>query len=125
MNEKFFLCERCGNLVGLIHASGVPMVCCGQPMKALEPNTVDASREKHLPVVKVENGVVSVSIGSVEHPMSAEHFIQWVYVQTDKGGQRKCLQPGDKPEVSFALGEDKAVAVYTYCNLHGLWMTQL
>ncbi len=125
MNAKFYLCEHCGNLVGMIHDSGVPMICCGQKMTALEPNTVEASEEKHLPVVKVEGNTVTVHVGSVDHPMVPEHFIQWVYVQTGKGGQRKSLQPGEAPSVSFCLGDDKPVAVYAYCNIHGLWMTEI
>ena len=122
---KFFLCEHCGNLIGMVHDAGVPMMCCGQKMTPLVPNTVDASVEKHMPAVTVEEGVVHVDIGSVEHPMIPEHFIQWVYVQTEQGGQRKNLQPGQAPKVSFCLGDDKAVAVYAYCNLHGLWMAEL
>ena len=122
---KFFVCERCGNQVGKIHDSGVPLVCCGQKMKYLEPNTVEASGEKHLPSVSVENGVVTVNVGSVDHPMVPEHYIEWVYVQTEQGGQRKSLAPGQAPHVEFHLGDDKAVVVYAYCNLHGLWRTEL
>ncbi len=122
---KFKRCKMCGNLVGVINDSGVPMMCCGQPMEELVPNTVDASGEKHLPVVQVEDGKVIVRIGSVEHPMVPEHFIEWVYLKTDKGGHRVNLQPGEKPEVTFCLCGEKAEAVYAYCNLHGLWMTAL
>ena len=105
MSAKFFVCEHCGNLVGMIHDAGVPMMCCGQKMTALVPNTVN--------------------VGSVDHPMLSEHFIEWVYVQTENGGQRKALKPDDKPNVTFCLGDDKAVAVYAYCNLHGLWKTEI
>ncbi|MCI6018092.1 MAG: desulfoferrodoxin [Clostridiales bacterium] len=122
---KFYICRHCGNLIGMINDAGVPVVCCGEKMEALVPNTVEASGEKHLPVVTVEDGVVTVSVGSVDHPMIPEHYIQWVYVQTENGGQRKALKPGDAPKVSFCLGDDKAVAVYAYCNLHGLWMTEV
>ena len=126
MNEvKFYICRTCGNLVGMIHASGVPLVCCGKNMEELVPNTVEASAEKHLPVVSVEDGRVRVAIGSAAHPMIPEHYIQWVYLQTENGGQRKNLKPGEAPEVVFALGEDKPVAVYAYCNIHGLWKTEL
>lgn len=123
--SKFYICEHCGNIIGMVHDSGVPVVCCGQKMTRLEPGTVEASHEKHIPVVSIEDGKVKVDIGSVPHPMIDEHFIQWVYLQTDRGGQRKCLSPGDAPEVSFALAEEKPVAVFAYCNLHGLWMTEL
>ena len=94
-------------------------------MEPLVPNTVDASGEKHLPVVTVADGVVTVNVGSADHPMLPEHFIEWVYVKTENGGQRKALKPGDAPHVSFCIGSDKPVAVYAYCNLHGLWMTEV
>lgn len=123
--SKFYICEHCGNIIGMVHDSGVPVVCCGQKMTRLEPGTVEASHEKHIPVVSIEDGKVKVDIGSVPHPMIDEHFIQWVYLQTDRGGQRKCFSPGDAPEVNFALAEEKPVAVFAYCNLHGLWMTEL
>lgn len=123
--SKFYICEHCGNIIGMVYDSGVPVVCCGQKMTRLEPGTVEASHEKHTPVVNVENGAVKVNIGSVPHPMIDEHFIQWVYLQTDRGGQRKCLSPGDSPEVSFALADEKPVAVFAYCNLHGLWVAEL
>ena len=125
MSAKFYICRRCGNLVGMINESGVPMMCCGQPMEALVPNTVEASGEKHLPVVTVDGSVLKVNVGAVDHPMLPEHFIEWIYVQTENGGQRKALKPGDAPCATFCLGEDKAVAVYAYCNLHGLWKTEV
>lgn len=123
--SKFYICRHCSNLVGMIRDVGVPLFCCGEKMEALEPNTVDASSEKHLPAVEVAEGTVSVKVGTVEHPMAEEHFIEWIYLQTEKGGQRKELKPGEAPAVTFQLGDDKPVAVYAYCNLHGLWMTEL
>ena len=125
MSARFYICRHCGNLIGKIHDSGVPVVCCGEKMEALEPNTVEASGEKHLPVVTAADGVVTVRVGSVDHPMQPEHSIQWIYLQTAHGGQRKALNPGDAPEAKFALCDDKPVAVYAYCNLHGLWMTEV
>lgn len=122
---RFFKCNRCGNIAALVHNSGVPLVCCGQKMEELIPNTVEASGEKHIPVVTVENNVVTVNVGSVDHPMAEEHFIEWVYLQTDKGGQRKILNPQEAPHVSFALQDEKPVAVFAYCNLHGLWKTEI
>jgi superoxide reductase len=117
---SFFLCKHCGNLVGMIHSSGVPIICCGEPMTKLVPNTTEASTEKHLPVVTVSGDTVKVAVGSAPHPMVPEHYIQWIYIQTENGGQRKCLKPGDAPEAVFALAGDKPVAAYAYCNLHGL-----
>ena len=122
---KFYICEKCGNLVGMINASGVPMVCCGQKMTRLLEGTVDASREKHVPVVEVVGDSVKVTVGSAEHPMSEEHSILWVYLETERGGQRKALSPGEPPVASFALDGDKPIAVYAYCNLHGLWKTEI
>ena len=122
---NFFVCEKCGNLVGLINASGVPMVCCGQKMTKLEPGVTEASREKHLPVVTVDGNTVNVSVGSTLHPMTNEHNIAWVYLETDKGGQRKALAPGQDPTVVFALCDEKPIAVYAYCNLHGLWKAEI
>lgn len=118
---KFYQCPHCGNIVGKIHDSGVSIVCCGEKMKELVPGTVEASREKHIPVATVEGNTVKVVIGSVEHPMAEEHSILWVYLETDRGGQRKCLKVGEPPVVSFAVGDERPVAVYAYCNLHGLW----
>ena len=123
--NRFYICEKCGNIVGMIHSSGVPMMCCGQKMAKLEAGVVEASHEKHIPVVTVEGNTVRVSVGSVTHPMSEEHHIAWVYLQTDRGGQRKCLAPTDAPEVTFALADESPVAVYAYCNLHGLWMAEI
>ena len=123
--NRFYICEKCGNIVGMIHSSGVPMMCCGQKMAKLEAGVVEASLEKHIPVVTVEGNTVRVSVGSVTHPMSEEHHIAWVYLQTDRGGQRKCLAPTDAPEVTFALADETPVAVYAYCNLHGLWMAEI
>lgn len=122
---KFCICRHCGNLVGVLHDSNVPMICCGEAMEVLTPNTVDASGEKHLPVVTVEGDTLRVNVGSVDHPMLPAHYIEWVYVATEHGGQRKTLKPEDAPNVSFSLGGEKALAVYAYCNLHGLWMTEV
>ena len=124
--KKFFVCKHCGNMIGLLHDAGVPMMCCGEKMVELVPNTTDAAQEKHVPVATVEGNKVVVNVGSVDHPMLDEHWIQWVYLETDKRGHRKVLNPGEKPNVVFALTEDeKPLAVYEYCNLHGLWVAKL
>ena len=122
---KCYVCETCGNLVGMINESGVPMMCCGKKMQQIVPGTVEASKEKHIPVATLENGVLTVNVGSVDHPMTEEHLIEWVYVQTDRGGQRKVLNAGDAPKLTFVFTDEKPVAVYAYCNLHGLWKTEL
>ena len=123
--SKFYRCERCGNIIGKIHDSGVSVVCCGEKMKKLEAGVVEASREKHIPLVSVEGDTVKVVVGSVTHPMTEEHSIEWVYLETDRGGQRKALKAGDAPEVCFAIKDEKPIAVYAYCNLHGLWMAEI
>ena len=124
-NTKFYICEKCGNLVEKIEDSGVPMMCCGQKMTPVEAGVVEASREKHIPVATVEGNSVKVSVGSVEHPMSEEHSILWVELKTDRGVQRKNLVVGQPPVVVFALADEKPLEVYAYCNLHGLWKSAL
>ncbi len=119
---KFYKCEHCGNIVEMVNASGVPVVCCGEPMKELVAGAVDAAVEKHVPVVEVEGNVVKVFVGEVEHPMLEEHHIAFIAIETKQGTQKKYLNAGEKPEAVFALAEgDELVAVYEYCNLHGLW----
>jgi len=105
---------------------GGTLVCCGKEMKELVPNTVDAAVEKHVPVVEVEGNKVTVKIGSVTHPMTEEHYIQWIYLETKEGVQAKCLQPGEEPKAVFMLNEgNEAVSAYEYCNLHGLWKKEV
>jgi len=112
-------------MVGMIHSSGVPIICCGEEMKEIIPNSVDASKEKHVPDVTIEGDMVSVKVGSAPHPMLPEHHIEWIYVQTDCGGERKNLSPGDEPSARFGLKDEKALAVFAYCDLHGLWVKEL
>ena len=122
MEMKFYRCEHCGQIVAIVKGTGVPIICCGQPMTEIVPGKVDAAVEKHVPVVEVNGSKVTVRIGSVEHPMLDEHYIEWIALQTKFGNQRKSLKPGDKPEACFALCDgDEVVAAYEYCNLHGLW----
>lgn len=122
---KFFVCELCGNFVGMVKESGAPMTCCGQKMTELVPGTSDGAVEKHVPVFTVDGNKVTVTVGSVEHPMAPEHFIEWIALETAKGAQRKVLEPGSKPSAEFLLtDDDSVVAVYAYCNLHGLWKAE-
>ena len=124
--EKFYLCEHCKNLIGMIDNKGVPVMCCGQKMTPLVPNTTEAAGEKHLPVVAVDGNKVTVTVGSVLHPMSQEHSIVWIYLETTLGGQRKNLSFDGEPKAEFVLSEgEKAVSAYAYCNLHGLWKTEI
>lgn len=123
--KKFLRCDHCGNLVGVINDAGVPMMCCGQKMTELVSNTTDAANEKHVPVVTVEGDVLKAVVGSVEHPMEEAHYIQWIFVETDKGGHKRTFKPGEKPEAVFNLQGEKPVVVYEYCNLHGLWKAEV
>jgi superoxide reductase len=122
---KFYVCKHCGNVVTFINESGAPLVCCGDKMTQIVPNTTEAATEKHLPVVVVEGSKVTVTVGSVEHPMTPEHYIQWIYLETENGFQFKYLTPEDKPTAVFAVEGEKPVAAYEYCNLHGLWKTSV
>ena len=119
---KFFKCAKCGKIVALVKESACPTVCCGEDMKEIVANTVDAAQEKHVPVYTVNGNVVDVNVGSVAHPMTEEHLIEWVMLETEQGNQRKPLKAGQEPKVSFAISAgDKVKAVHAYCNLHGLW----
>ena len=124
MATKFYKCAHCGNVVQKVVDNKVPVFCCGQKMEELVPGTVEASVEKHLPVVTdLGNGVLRVEVGSVHHPMLEEHHIAFVYVETERGGIRIDLK--DEPVCEVYVGQDRPVAVYEYCNLHGLWKVDL
>ena len=122
MKQKFLKCEHCGNMVGVVKESGVPLMCCGEKMEEIKPGIVEASKEKHIPVYNIEVNKVIVKIGEIEHPMQEEHYIEWVSIQTKFGNQRKALTPNSKPEVCFTICDgDEVENVFAYCNLHGLW----
>ena len=119
---KFYKCNHCGNVIGKVVDSGVPVFCCGQKMEELVPNTTDAAQEKHVPVIEVSGRDVVVKVGSVEHPMLEEHHIAFIVLETNLGTQRKFLDVAGKPEAKFVLAEgEEVVAAYEYCNLHGFW----
>ncbi len=119
---KFYKCDHCGNIVEMVNDAGVKPVCCGQPMTELVPGTSDGALEKHVPVVEVSGDRVHVAVGSAEHPMMDAHYIQWIVLETGSFVFRKNLKPGEKPEADFILpAGESVVAVYEYCNLHGLW----
>lgn len=122
MEQRFYICEHCGNIIAIVKSSGVPVMCCGSKMKEIVANTEEASVEKHIPVWSVEGDTVKVNVGSIAHPMVDAHYIEWVSLQTKFGNQRKALKPDSLPEVSFKISDgDEVLAVYAYCNLHGLW----
>lgn len=123
MEQKFLKCKHCGNIVAVVKDAGVPIMCCGQKMNQIIPGTVEASKEKHIPVYEIQGNKVIVNIGSIDHPMLPEHYIEWVSIQTKLGNQRKQLLPNQEPKVCFLICDgDEVEAVYAYCNLHGLWM---
>ena len=119
---KYYACGICGNIVEYVKESGIKVSCCGQEMKELQPGTSDGAAEKHVPKVTVSGNQVLVEIGAVEHPMTKDHHIEWIVLETKRGSQKVKLTDKDKPKALFVLGEnDEAVAAYEYCNLHGLW----
>ena len=122
MDIKLYKCAHCGNIAIKVVDSGVPLVCCGEPMQEIIPGTTDGALEKHVPVIEVEGNKVTVRVGAVEHPMLPEHYIEWISIHTKAGNQRKELAPGQKPAACFALcDDDEVLSVYAYCNLHSLW----
>lgn len=119
---KFYVCKHCGKIIVMLKETAVPTMCCGEAMSELIPGTTDAAVEKHVPVITTSGNKVTVTVGSVSHPMAEEHYIEWILLNTNKGNQRKLLKPGEEPKAEFMLLEgEKPVAAYEYCNLHGLW----
>lgn len=119
---KFYICDTCGNIIAYVENKNVPVVCCGKKMQEISVGVVEASYEKHIPVVYIDGNKVSVVVGSVEHPMVIGHHIAWVALETKEGNQRKILDKTGQPKVEFMITDtDEVIAVYAYCNLHGLW----
>ncbi len=126
MQLKFFVCRKCGKIIAIVKDSGVPTVCCDEAMEELVPGVTDGALEKHVPVIRVNGNTVTVTVGSKLHPTLAEHYIEWILLQTDRGIQQKWLGPGDKPEVDFAiLMGERVQAAYEYCNIHRLWRSKV
>ena len=117
---EIYKCEVCGNIVEVLHAGGGELVCCGQPMKLMTENTVDAAKEKHVPVIEKTSDGYLVKVGAVPHPMEAKHWIEWIELVADGKAYRQFLNPGDTPEATFCVKAEKVYA-REYCNLHGLW----
>ena len=121
----FYYCPICKNIVQIVNKKVASISCCGKEMIKLEPNTEDAALEKHVPVGHIEDNVINVFVGEVEHPMTDEHYISKICAVTDTGVYVKELNYTDKPEASFEIGDSKKVTVYAYCNKHGLWKTEV
>ena len=120
---KIFKCKKCGNMVELIEEKGGTLVCCGEAMELVEASTVDAAREKHVPYTEIEDDVVYVKIGEVDHPMTDEHYIEWVAAVFNDSVLKYNFKPGEVPEAVFDYEE--GMEIYAYCNLHGLWKKEL
>jgi superoxide reductase len=120
-DRMFMKCEICGNIIGVIEDNGVTPECCGQGMTLLKPNTVDAAKEKHVPVAVLEGNKLTVQVGSTLHPMTVEHHIAWIAVAQGRRTQRVTLDPTGSPVATFYVDESEPITMYEYCNLHGLW----
>lgn len=126
MKELLFICNHCGNIIAMLRDNGVLVQCCGENMQKIIAGTQDASEEKHIPVYQTEGDKVTVSVGSVEHPMETEHYIEWIFVQTEDGFLYKRLSPGAPPKATFLLSQGDCVeAVYAFCNQHGHWKAKI
>lgn len=126
MEMKFFRCKHCGQIVGIVKNTNVPIICCGEKMIELIPNTSDGAFDKHIPVVEVDGNKVTVKVGSNKHPMVEEHYIEWIAIQTESLNQRKKLNPGEEPIAEFYIDpKDKVLKVYAYCNIHGLYELEI
>lgn len=116
---EIYKCEVCGNIVEMIHTGQGQLVCCGQPMKVFKENTVDAAKEKHVPVKETVDGGLKVKVGSVAHPMEEKHYIEWIEIVSEGKAYRQFLKPGEAPEAFFPVSGE--FTAREYCNLHGLW----
>ncbi len=121
--NEVYRCNVCGNITTVLHAASGTLACCGQPMQRLEENTVDAAKEKHVPVVEKVDGGYKVKVGGVEHPMADAHYIEWIELVEGDRSQVRHLKPGEKPEAVF-LTDSEDVHAREYCNLHGLWKSK-
>lgn len=119
--RDLYKCKVCGNVVEVVHHGAPALVCCGQPMEKMDANTVDASQEKHVPVVSPKENGVLVQVGSVPHPMEEKHYIAFIEVLTKTQVLRAELAPGEAPEALFSVSPEDIVEVREYCNIHGLW----
>lgn len=130
MQLKFYFCKHCGKIITIVKDSGTPTICCNEEMQLIEPGTSDGTAEKHVPVIKISRNplfinTVTVSVGSKPHPSQADHYIEWILLQTDKGLQQKRLLPGSLPNIDFAvLKGERVKAAYAYCNIHKLWKAE-
>lgn len=122
MRQKFYICKHCGNIISVIRDKGIPVYCCSEKMQEMIPGTAEASAEKHIPVYQIDGSTVYVMVGATEHPMTEEHYIEWICLETEHIVQYAYLDPDDNPKAKFALCEgDEVQAVYAFCNQHDFW----
>lgn len=121
--SQIYKCNVCGNIIEVLHEGADALVCCGQPMQLMAENIIDASKEKHIPVIERNEEGVIIKVGSETHPMTEEHFIEWIEISTEKGESKKFLKPGEEPEAMFPVKAEN-IKSRCYCNIHGLWKSE-
>jgi len=119
--KQFYKCALCGNIVEVVHEGGGELVCCGQPMNMIKANSIDASNEKHVPIIEKTDKGILVKVGSIDHPMEDKHYIEWIEVTNGSWTQKKYLKPGEKPQAEFCVQYSDKLIAKEYCNIHGLW----
>lgn len=126
MKRKFLICKNCGNLIEMINDSGVTPICCNKDMEEIVANTTEAATEKHIPIIEISDSIATITVGEILHPMTEEHYISWIYLETNKGIKKVDLKPNDEPKAKFSLlSDEKVISAYAYCNLHSLWKKEM
>lgn len=126
MKRRFLICKTCGNLIEMINDSGVTPICCNKDMEEIVANTTEAATEKHIPIIEISDNIATITVGEKLHPMTEEHYISWIYLETNKGIKKVDLKPNDEPKAKFSLlSDEKVISAYAYCNLHSLWKKEM
>lgn len=126
MKRRFLICKTCGNLIEMINDSGVTPICCNKDMEEIVANTTEAATEKHIPIIEISDNIATITVGEILHPMTEEHYISWIYLETNKGIKKVALKPNDEPKAKFSLlNDEKVISAYAYCNLHSLWKKEM
>lgn len=126
MKRRFLICKTCGNLIKMINDSGVTPICCNKNMEEIVANTTEAATEKHIPIIEINDNIATITVGEILHPMTEEHYISWIYLETNQGIKKVDLKPNDEPKAKFSLlSDEKVISAYAYCNLHSLWKKEM
>lgn len=126
MKRRFLICKACGNLIEMINDSGVTPICCNKDMEEIVANTTEAATEKHIPIIEINDNIATITVGEILHPMTEEHYISWIYLETNQGIKKVDLKPNDEPKAKFSLlSDEKVISAYAYCNLHSLWKKEM